>query len=179
MNSKEYCFIFHKLYMIALTPRLCYKKLLVACSKKRNFFQVLHQFPANIRLDEDMKTPLVFVFKRRLYQDEYTWPNHSSSEDAFKTYSKLLGQDQYIRLGHTSSKRLQDVFKTSYQDVFKTSCQDVFKMFLRPFQDVLPRRLQNVFKTFSRRLAKMPSRHWRIIRLICLPTILSKVFRTK
>ena len=99
---------------------------------------MLHQFPANIRLDEDVKTPLVFFFKRRLYQDEYIRLNHSPSEDAFKTYSKLLGQDQYIRLGHTSSKRLQDVFKTSsrhlaktsskcIRDFFKTYCKDAFK----------------------------------------------------
>ena len=30
-----------------------------------------------------------------------------------KTSSRRLGQDQYIRLGHMSSRRLQDVFKTS------------------------------------------------------------------
>ena len=47
-------------------------------------------YPANIHLDEDvLKTSFVFVFRRR------------------------LGQDQYIRLGYTSSRRLQDVFKTS------------------------------------------------------------------
>ena len=60
-----------------------------------------------------------------------------------KTSSRRLDQDQYIRLGHTSSRRLQDVFKTSS----------------RRLQDVLPRRLQDVFKTSSRRLAKTSSRH--------------------
>ena len=76
--------------------------------------------PANICLDEDvLKTSFVFIFRRR------------------------LGQDQYIRLGHTSSRRLQDVFKTSS----------------RRFQDVLPRYLQDVFKTSSRRLAETSSRY--------------------
>ena len=74
-----------------------------------------------------------------------------------KTSSRRLGQDQYIRLGHTSSRRLQDVFKTSsrrLQDVFKTSCQDVFNTFSRRLQDVFKkssRRFESVFKTSSRR----------------------------
>ena len=79
---------------------------------------------------------------RRLDQDEYVRLSLKSSEDVFKTPSRRLGQDQYIRLGHMSSRRFQDVFKTSsrrFQDVFKTSCK-------------------NVFKTSSRRLAKTSSR---------------------
>ena len=51
-----------------------------------------------------------------------------------KTSSRRLDQDQYIRLGYTSSRRLQDVFKMSsrnLRDVFKTSCKDIFKMFSR------------------------------------------------
>ena len=47
-----------------------------------------------------------------------------------KTSSRRLDQDQYIHLGHMSSGRLQDVFKTSskrLQDVFKTSSKNVFK----------------------------------------------------
>ena len=46
-----------------------------------------------------MKTSFVFVFRRRLHQDEYIRLNHSSSEDVFKTSSRGLDQDQYIRLG--------------------------------------------------------------------------------
>ena len=109
-------------------------------------------FPANIRLDENvLKTSW-----RRL--------SSSSSEDVFKrlqdvfiqtnmfvlalrlqkTSSRRLGQDQYIRLGHASSKPLQDVFKRSWQELFKT--------FSRRLQDVLPRCLQGAFKTSSRRL---------------------------
>ena len=80
---------------------------------------------------------------RRLDQDEYIRLTHTSSEDVFKTSSRCLHQDQHIRLGHTSSRRLQDVFKTSsrhLQDVFKTSSrrfENVFKTSSRRFQDVL------------------------------------------
>ena len=49
-----------------------------------------------------------------------------------KTSSRRLGQDQYISLGHTSSRCLQDVFKTSS----------------RRLQDALPRCLQDVSKTY-------------------------------
>ena len=101
-------------------------------------------FPANIRLDEDVFCLcLQKTFSRLLDQDEYIRLSHTSSEDVFKTSSRRLGEDQYIRLGYTSSRRLQDVFKTSS----------------RRLQDVLPRCLQDVFKTSSRRLAKTSSRH--------------------
>ena len=60
-----------------------------------------------------------------------------------KTSSRRLGQDQYIRLGHTSSRRLQDVFKTYYQvKVFLvTQFQDIFKTYSKRFWDVLLRQL--------------------------------------
>ena len=60
-----------------------------------------------------------------------------------KTSLRRLRLGQYIRLGHTSSKRLQDTLKTSSSAL----------------QDVLPRRLQDIFKTSSKRLAKTSSRH--------------------
>ena len=81
-------------------------------------------FQANIRLDEDvLKMSFVFVFRRRIDQDEY------------------------VRLS------LQDVFKmswsrpihSSWSYVFKTSCQNSS----RRFQDILHKRLQNIFKTSS------------------------------
>ena len=81
-----------------------------------------------------------------------------------KTSPRRLGQEQYIRLGHMSSRSLQDVFKTfsrRLQDVFKTSCQDVFKTSSKRLQGIFKtfwRRLQDFFKTSSRRLAKIPSR---------------------
>ena len=102
-------------------------------------------------------------------------------EDVFKTSWKRLHQDQHIRLGHTSSRRLenvfikinifvlvirpQDIFNTSsrcFENVFKTSSrqlQDVFrtyyqvKLFLVTQFSIL-RLLREVFKTFLRRTAK-------------------------
>ena len=90
-----------------------------------------------------------------------------SSEDVFKmsssrrTYSlysyvfrRRLDQDQYISLGHTFSRRLQDFLQKRLQDIFKTfsrRLQDAFKTSSRRVQDVLPRRLQDIFKTPSRR----------------------------
>ena len=102
----------------------------------------------------------------------------SSSEDVFKTSSRRLGQDQYIRLGYTSSRRLQDVFKTSsrrlqdvlprcLQDVFKTSSrrlQNVFKMSWKTsskhLQDVLQRYLQDVLKTYYQVKLFLLTRLW-------------------
>ena len=84
----------------------------------------------------------------------------SSSEDVFKTSSSRPNQDQQIRLGHTSSRRLQDVFKT-----FSRRLQDVFKTFSRRLHNVLKtssRHLQDVFKMFGKRLQdvfKTSSRH--------------------
>ena len=101
--------------------------------------------PTNIRLDEDfLKTSFVFIFRRRL-QDVLIKTNmFALALRLQKTSSRRLGQDQYIRLGYTSSRRLQDVFKTS--------CQDVFKTFSRRLQDVLQKRLQDIFKTSSKHL---------------------------
>ena len=104
--------------------------------------------PTNIRLDEDvLKTSFVFVFRRRLDQDEYVRLSLASSEDVLKASLRRLGQDQYIRLAKTSSR--------CFQDVFKMSCKNVFKTSSRPLQDVL--------KTSSRRLAKISSRRFQDI----------------
>ena len=103
----------------------------------------------------------------------------SSSEDVLKTSLRCLDQDEYVRLSLTSS---EDVFKTTssrpiysswpyifktssrrFQDVFKTSCQYVFKTSSRHLQDVFKtplRRFEDVFKTSPRRLAKMSSRRF-------------------
>ena len=90
-------------------------------------------YPVNIRLDEDvLKTSFVFVFRRRLNQDEY------------------------VRLKpYIFRRRLQDVLvKTNIfvlairlQDVFKTSCQDIFKTFSRRLNNVFQKRLQDILKT--------------------------------
>ena len=115
----------------------------------------------------------VFVFRRRLDQDEYVRLSLTSSGDVFKTSSRRLGQDQYICLGYTSSRLLQGVFKLSCQDAFKTfsrrledllqkRLQDIFKTSLRRFEDVfktssrrLEKRFQDIFNTSSRRIIKL------------------------
>ena len=95
-------------------------------------------------LQDGFKTSFVFVFIKRLqnvfrtsWSRRIYWPySYNFRRRLLETSWRRLDQDQYIRLGHTSSRRLQDVFKTT--------CQDVFK--------VLSRRLQVLFKTSSRRL---------------------------
>ena len=98
------------------------------------------KFPGNIRFDEDaLKTSW-----RRLDQDKYIRVTYySSSEDIFKKSSRCLDQDQYIRLGHTSSRRLQHVFKTSSRHF-----QDLCKTFWRRLEEVLQKSLQDVFKKY-------------------------------
>ena len=111
--------------------------------------------PANIRLDEDvLKTSFVFVFRTRLDQDEYTHLTLMISEDVFKTSTRRLDQDQYIRLGYTSSRRLQNVFRTSSRRLAKTSSRH-----LQDVSETFSRRVQDIFKTSSRYLAKTFSRH--------------------
>ena len=85
---------------------------------------------------------------RRLDQDEYVCLGLTSSEDVFKTSSRHLGQGQYIRLGHTSSRHFQDVLPRRLQDVLKTSSkrlQDIFKT----SSNVLQRYLQDCFQDVS------------------------------
>ena len=126
------------------------------CNKK-SFQQITQKtgmYPANICLDEDvLKTSFVFVFRRRL-QDVFKTNMFALALRLQKTPSKRLGQHQYIRLGHTSSRRLQDVFKT-LQDVFKTSSRNVFKKSSKRLQDAL----KNVFKTSSRSLQDILQRY--------------------
>ena len=72
-----------------------------------------------------------------------------------KTSSRRLTQDQYFRLGHTSSRSFQDVFKTflrCLQDVFKTSLRRLQVIFKASFQNVFKISCKNILKTTSRRL---------------------------
>ena len=130
--------------------------------------------PANICLDEDI---LKRSWRRLL---------SSSSEDVLittnifalvirlqKTSSRRLGQDQYIRLGHTSSRCLQDVFKTSSRRLAKTSSrhlQDVFKTYHQA-KLFLVTRLREVFNLLLRRNPKMA-----IYKGICLGHTTSEKF---
>ena len=74
-------------------------------------------------------------------------------------FTRRLDQDQYIRLGQTSSRCVEDALPRRFQNVFKTSSrrlakmssrhlQDVFKTFSRHLQDVLQKCLQEIFKTY-------------------------------
>ena len=132
--------------------------------------------PANIRLDEDVfktswrrlsssssedvliKTNM-FALALRLQKTSWSRPIYSSWLYVFKTSSRRF-QDVFKtssrRLAKMSSRRFQDVFKTSCKNVFKTSSrrlQDVLKTSSKRLQDVL----KNVFKTSSRRLQDVSS----------------------
>ena len=121
------------------------------------------------RLEDVFKMSFVFVFRRRLDQNQYNRLGHTSSrrlQDVFKTSSRLL-QDVLPRL-------LQDVLQKRLQDIFKTSSrrfQDVFKTFSRRVQDIFKtysRRFEDFFKTSSRRLANISSRRFQdVIKLNC------------
>ena len=71
------------------------------------------------RLEDVLKAPFVFVFRRRL-------------QDVFKTSCSRAIYSSWPYVFKTSSRRFQDIFKTSS----------------RHFQDVLQRYLQDVFKTY-------------------------------
>ena len=144
--------------------------------------RLLSNVPANIRLDEDvLKTSwrcLEDVFRLRFQktssrrlQDVLIKKNMFALAFRLqKTSSRRLGQDQCICLGHMSSRRLQDVFKTSsrhLQDVLKTSSrllQNVFKTSSRRLK-TSSRCLQDIFKTSCKDIFKTFSRH--TIKLIC------------
>ena len=138
------------LFLFSLLPMIYWKH------------EFLETIPANICLDEDvLKTSLVFVFRRRLQDVLKT----SWSRRIYSPYSHVfrrgLHQDQHICLGHTSSRRLQDVFNTSSRRL-----QDFFKTPSRRFQDVLKtssRHLQDVLKTSSRRLQDISRRFQHVL----------------
>ena len=108
--------------------------------------------------------------------------------------SRYLSQDQYIRIGHTFSrllqdvllKRLQDIFNTSsrrlaktssrsLQNFFKTTCKDIFKAFTRliiKLNYLLLARLRQVFNTFLRHSFPKTVIH----KGICLNSTMSEKF---
>ena len=98
-------------------------------------------FAANIRLDEDvLKTSLVFVFRRRL-QDVLIKTNmFVLALRLQKTSWSRPIYSSWLYVFKTSSRCLQDVFKTSSRRLAKTSS--------RHLQDVLQGCLQDVLKTY-------------------------------
>ena len=115
-----------------------------------------------------MKTSFVFTFRglQEVLVKTYIFALALRLQ---KKFSRRLGQDQSICLGHTSSRHLQDVSNTSsrrlqyvqprrFQDVFKTFYKNVFKTSSRHFEDTFKmssRHLQDVLKTPSRCLQDM------------------------
>ena len=110
------------------------------------------------------------VFRSFLWQGKRSNPANICLDDIFiktnifalvihlqKTSLRRLDQDQYIRLSHMSSRRLQDVFKTSSRRLAKTSSRRLQKC-LQDIFKTSPRRFEDVFKTSSKRLAMIPSR---------------------
>ena len=66
-------------------------------------------------------------------------------------------RDQHIRLGHTTSSHLPDIFN-HLQDVSKMSCQDIFRALSKSLQDILQKLLQYIFNTSSRHLQEVLQR---------------------
>ena len=89
-----------------------------------------------------MKTSFAFVSRRRL-QDVLIKTNIFTLFIRLqKTSWRHLHQDQHISLSHTSSRPLQDVFKTYQVKLFLVAqFQDVFETYSKRFWDVLLRRL--------------------------------------
>ena len=115
------------------------------------------------RLEDIFRLRLQKTSSKRLDQDEYIHLTYTSLEDVFRTSSGRLDQDLYIRLGHTSWRRLVKTSSKRLEDVFKMSCKNVFKTSSRRLQDIFKtssRRLQNVFKTPCKDAYKM---FWRRI----------------
>ena len=100
----------------------------------------------------------------------------SSSEDVFNTSSRCLDQDEYIRLVHTSSRRLQDVLPRRFYDVLQKYLQDIFKISSRRLYYVLQSYLQGIFETFSRHLQDVFKRYYQVKLLLLI--LLQYIFKT-
>ena len=100
----------------------------------------------------------------------------SSSEDVFNTSSRCLDQDEYIRLVHTSSRRLQDVLPRRFYDVLQKYLQDIFKISSRRLYYILQSYLQGIFETFSRHLQDVFKRYYQVKLLLLI--LLQYIFKT-
>ena len=117
-----------------------------------------------IHLEDVFRLRLQKTSSRRLDQDEYIRLSLTSLEDVFKTsWSRPIyfSWPHVFKTSQTSSRRFQDVFKTSYKNVFKTSSSHLQHVLQRYLQEVfkiyhqvklfLLTRLREVFNTFLRR----------------------------
>ena len=90
-----------------------------------------------------MKTSSVFVFRRHLDQGQYIRLGLTSSRRLQDVLQRRLSRHLQNVFKHVLQKYLQHIFKVSsrcFQDVFKTSS--------RHLQDILRRCLQDVLKTY-------------------------------
>ena len=89
-------------------------------------YQILHMiYPKFIFWDSSwetfvLKTSFVFVFRRRLDQNEYVRLTYSSSEDVLVKTNIFVLAIRLQDVFKTSSKCLQGVLQRCLQDVFKT-----------------------------------------------------------
>ena len=93
-----------------------------------------------------------------IYQSAFTNSMHVQS--TYTPYLQYLQSEEPLEfsLGHTYSRRLQDVFKTSCKNIFKISSrrlQDVFKTSSKHLQDIFKTSCKDLFKTFSKRIIKL------------------------
>ena len=100
-----------------------------------------------MRFEEDLlKTSFDYVIKRR-HQDEYIRLSHKSSEDVFKTSWLRPIYSSWAFVFKTSSRRLQDVFKTSSISLLKTSSKHL--------QDICNTSCKGICKTYSTHIIKV------------------------
>ena len=114
-------------------------------------------------LEYVLKTSFVFVFRRRLHQDDYDRLSLTSSEDVFKTSWSRPIYSSWPYVFKTSSRRFEDVFQMAW----------------RHLQDVLQRYLQHVFKAYHQVLLNTSLRsiqHVSLYRGICLGDTTSEKF---
>ena len=96
----------------------------------QKIFHANDNYPANIRLDEDvLKTSFVFVFKRRLDEDEYILINHSLQKTSWPR--PIYSSCPYVYKIYTSSRSLANTSWRHLQDVLLKSLWEVFNMFVR------------------------------------------------
>ena len=107
-----------------------------------NEYHISKSNPENIRLEDVFCLCLQKISSRRL-QDVLIKTNIFALVIRPQNVLRRLDKDQYIHLGHTLSRRLQDVFQT-----FSRRLQDVFKMSLRCLPKNSSRDLQDVLKMF-------------------------------
>ena len=77
------------------------------------------------------------IKKQIIRDNKFSSLQYLSQQTFFKASSKRLDQNGYIRLGHTSSRRLQGILKTFSRRLATTSSKRLSKMSSRRLQDVL------------------------------------------